>query len=128
MAKVGWMHHLARHAVACFLTRGDLWLSWEQGPSLNENSTFADCLGVKPLSLRTGCLRQAVDRRGSALGLSCFHVTELCKMEFFSMTMWLPLTVFPGLVVKQHELVGFIWRCTLVSALFSCIPSCQMLR
>lgn len=21
----GWLHHLARHAVACFLTRGDLW-------------------------------------------------------------------------------------------------------
>jgi len=27
----GWIHHLARHAVACFLTRGDLWLSWECG-------------------------------------------------------------------------------------------------
>ncbi len=27
----GWMHHLARHAVACFLTRGDLWQSWEAG-------------------------------------------------------------------------------------------------
>jgi len=27
----GWIHHLARHAVACFLTRGDLWLSWEAG-------------------------------------------------------------------------------------------------
>jgi cryptochrome len=27
----GWIHHLARHAVACFLTRGDLWQSWEQG-------------------------------------------------------------------------------------------------
>lgn len=27
----GWMHHLARHAVACFLTRGDLWQSWEEG-------------------------------------------------------------------------------------------------
>ncbi|GAA6068599.1 cryptochrome-1b isoform X2, partial [Tachysurus ichikawai] len=27
----GWIHHLARHAVACFLTRGDLWLSWEEG-------------------------------------------------------------------------------------------------
>eukprot|EP00741_Cyanophora_paradoxa_P025734 tig00000391_g24833.t1 len=27
----GWMHHLARHAVACFLTRGDLWVSWEKG-------------------------------------------------------------------------------------------------
>lgn len=27
----GWMHHLARHSVACFLTRGDLWCSWERG-------------------------------------------------------------------------------------------------
>ena len=27
----GWMHHLARHSVACFLTRGDLWQSWEKG-------------------------------------------------------------------------------------------------
>ena len=25
------IHHLARHAVACFLTRGDLWQSWEDG-------------------------------------------------------------------------------------------------
>ena len=27
----GWLHHLARHAVACFLTRGDLYQSWEKG-------------------------------------------------------------------------------------------------
>ena len=27
----GWIHHLQRHAVACFLTRGDLWVSWEKG-------------------------------------------------------------------------------------------------
>jgi len=27
----GWIHHLARHATACFLTRGDLWVSWEDG-------------------------------------------------------------------------------------------------
>ncbi|XP_034541297.1 cryptochrome-2 [Notolabrus celidotus] len=27
----GWIHHLARHSVACFLTRGDLWISWESG-------------------------------------------------------------------------------------------------
>lgn len=26
----GWIHHLARHAVACFLTRGDLWQHWEE--------------------------------------------------------------------------------------------------
>ena len=27
----GWIHHLARHAVACFLTRGDLYVSWVKG-------------------------------------------------------------------------------------------------
>ncbi|KAJ3019157.1 UNVERIFIED_CONTAM: (6-4)DNA photolyase [Siphonaria sp. JEL0065] len=27
----GWIHHLARHAVACFLTRGDLWIDWRDG-------------------------------------------------------------------------------------------------
>ncbi|TPX33888.1 hypothetical protein SmJEL517_g03337 [Synchytrium microbalum] len=31
LAKEGWIHHLARHSVACFLTRGDLWISWERG-------------------------------------------------------------------------------------------------
>ncbi|CAI9734178.1 Hypothetical predicted protein [Octopus vulgaris] len=31
LRKEGWIHHLARHSVACFLTRGDLWLSWEEG-------------------------------------------------------------------------------------------------
>jgi cryptochrome len=27
----GWIHHLARHSVACFLTRGDLFIHWEWG-------------------------------------------------------------------------------------------------
>jgi cryptochrome len=27
----GWVHHLTRHALACFLTRGDLWISWMDG-------------------------------------------------------------------------------------------------
>jgi len=31
LATEGWIHHLGRHAVACFLTRGDLWQSWEKG-------------------------------------------------------------------------------------------------
>ena len=30
----GWMHHLAGHSVACFLTRGDLWCSWEAGQAV----------------------------------------------------------------------------------------------
>nr|XP_006642290.2 PREDICTED: cryptochrome-2-like [Lepisosteus oculatus] len=32
----GWVHHLARHAVACFLTRGDLWISWQEGQKVFE--------------------------------------------------------------------------------------------
>ena len=32
----GWIHHLARHAVACFLTRGDLYQSWEDGARVFE--------------------------------------------------------------------------------------------
>ncbi|WCJ40620.1 Cryptochrome-1 [Euphorbia peplus] len=31
LKKWGWMHHLARHSVACFLTRGDLFVHWEKG-------------------------------------------------------------------------------------------------
>lgn len=31
LKKEGWIHCIARHAVACFLTWGDLWLSWEEG-------------------------------------------------------------------------------------------------
>lgn len=31
LRKWGWMHHLARHSVACFLTRGDLYVHWEEG-------------------------------------------------------------------------------------------------
>lgn len=31
LRKEGWIHHVCRTAVACFLTRGDLWISWEEG-------------------------------------------------------------------------------------------------
>jgi len=36
LKETGWIHHLARHAVACFLTRGDLWQSWEYGAEVFE--------------------------------------------------------------------------------------------
>jgi len=32
----GWIHHLARHSVACFLTRGDLFQHWEKGMKVFE--------------------------------------------------------------------------------------------
>lgn len=31
LQQTGHMHHLGRHAVACFLTRGDLWENWMKG-------------------------------------------------------------------------------------------------
>ena len=34
LKREGWMHHLARHAVACFLTRGDLFVHWEAGAAV----------------------------------------------------------------------------------------------
>ena len=36
LRKEGWIHHLGRHAVACFLTRGDLYLSWVKGQEVFE--------------------------------------------------------------------------------------------
>lgn len=30
----GWMHHLGRHSVAAFLTRGQCWISWERGAEI----------------------------------------------------------------------------------------------
>lgn len=32
----GWIHHLARHAVACFLTRGGCYITWERGAEVFE--------------------------------------------------------------------------------------------
>jgi len=36
LRQTGWIHHLARHSAACFLTRGDLWQSWEEGARVFE--------------------------------------------------------------------------------------------
>ncbi|KAG0161093.1 hypothetical protein PDIDSM_8626 [Penicillium digitatum] len=32
----GWIHHLGRHSVACFLTRGGCYVSWERGAAVFE--------------------------------------------------------------------------------------------
>ncbi|CAD6892841.1 unnamed protein product [Tilletia laevis] len=33
----GWIHHLGRHSLAAFLTRGQCWISWERGSELFES-------------------------------------------------------------------------------------------
>jgi deoxyribodipyrimidine photolyase len=36
LATEGWIHHLGRHAVACFLTRGGCYIDWERGAEVFE--------------------------------------------------------------------------------------------
>lgn len=36
LALEGWIHHLGRHAVACFLTRGGCYIHWERGAEVFE--------------------------------------------------------------------------------------------
>ncbi len=58
----GWMHHLGRHAVSCFLTRGQLWQHWKHGRDLFErklldsdwalnNANWLWLSGVAPFSM-----------------------------------------------------------------------------
>ncbi|CAD7961563.1 unnamed protein product [Amoebophrya sp. A120] len=62
LKETGWMHHLGRHAVSCFLTRGDLYQHWTYGRdhfdkllldadwSLN-NGNWLWLAGVAPFSM-----------------------------------------------------------------------------
>ncbi|KAK0540591.1 hypothetical protein OC835_000608 [Tilletia horrida] len=36
LRSTGWVHHLGRHSLAAFLTRGQCWISWERGSELFE--------------------------------------------------------------------------------------------
>ncbi|KAL8995748.1 MAG: hypothetical protein Q9169_004576 [Polycauliona sp. 2 TL-2023] len=36
LRREGWIHHLGRHAVACFLTRGGCYIDWERGAEVFE--------------------------------------------------------------------------------------------
>ncbi|GAB1295433.1 Cryptochrome-1 [Apodemus speciosus] len=51
----GWIHHLARHAVACFLTRGDLWISWEEGMKGSLKNYCLTQIGASMLEVGCGC-------------------------------------------------------------------------
>jgi len=41
----GWIHHLGRHTVACFLTRGGCYISWERGAEVFEE-WLIECVNV----------------------------------------------------------------------------------
>lgn len=62
LESTGWMHHLGRHAVSCFLTRGQLWQNWKIGRDIFErklldsdwainNGNWLWLAGVAPFSM-----------------------------------------------------------------------------
>lgn len=62
LSTTGWMHHLGRHAVSCFLTRGQLWQNWKHGRDVFErklldsdwavnNGNWLWLAGVAPFSM-----------------------------------------------------------------------------
>lgn len=76
----GWMHHLARHAVSCFLTRGDLWISWEEGRDVFDqllldadwavnNMNWLALSGVAPWSPPFFRVYHPVPKTGNALSV-----------------------------------------------------------
>lgn len=59
----GWIHHLARHAVACFLTRGDLYQSWEEGQKVGYLLVLSYSLDVEvPRPFYLNCHFVCMDR------------------------------------------------------------------
>ncbi|MDA7756513.1 deoxyribodipyrimidine photo-lyase/cryptochrome family protein [Opitutales bacterium] len=62
LKSTGWMHHLGRHAVSCFLTRGQLWQHWKSGRDIFDhklldsdwalnNANWLWLSGVAPFSM-----------------------------------------------------------------------------
>ena len=50
----GWIHHLARHSVACFITRGQCYISWERGMEVFDGEQIGD-------SLSCGAMRSGLE-------------------------------------------------------------------
>ena len=51
----GWIHHLARHSVACFLTRGQCFISWERGAEVFDGKSACVRLVDGTVSLTMPC-------------------------------------------------------------------------
>jgi cryptochrome len=77
----GWIHHLGRHSVACFLTRGGCYVSWERGAEVFEEMLIDRECSLKhhfAHALRTIYLTQVISNTdetacniGNWMWLSC---------------------------------------------------------
>merc|ERR1719498_1494523 len=95
--QTGWMHHLGRHAVSCFLTRGDLYQHWQEGRDVFDkllldadwalnNGNWLWLAGVTPFSMPFFRIYHPAPGKDSALNAEQtgefikFFVPELAKM------------------------------------------------
>lgn len=95
--QTGWMHHLGRHAVSCFLTRGDLYQHWHLGRDVFDkllldadwalnNGNWLWLAGVAPFSMPFFRVYSPAPNKDSALNAEQtgefikFFVPELAKM------------------------------------------------
>merc|ERR1719191_1648930 len=80
LRQTGWMHHLGRHAVACFLSRGDLWQSWTKGRDVFErllldadgclnNGNWMSLAGVAPWSAPWFRVYSPIPEKSSSLNV-----------------------------------------------------------
>jgi len=104
----GWMHHLGRHAVSCFLTRGQLWQHWRLGRSIFDqklidsdwalnNGNWLWLSGVAPFSMPYFRLYNPCPDQKSSLNV------ETKTAEFIKF--WVPeLKNFPAQYIYEPHL------------------------
>ena len=104
----GWMHHLGRHAVSCFLTRGQLWQNWKYGRDIFErklidsdwavnNGNWLWLAGVAPFSMPYYRLYNPCPDKKSSLNV------ETEKATFIRY--WIPeLSLFPSKYIFEPHL------------------------
>ncbi len=85
LRREGWIHHLARHSVACFLTRGDLYVSWEEGQRVFEELLLDADYALNAgnwMWLSASAFFHQVNRRHSKFDLIHFFQFRIGKIYF----------------------------------------------
>lgn len=68
----GWIHHLGRHRVACFLARGGCYVSWERGAEVFEEMLIdREFLKADTAIRRKPVLDETASNVGNWMWLSC---------------------------------------------------------
>ena len=108
LESTGWMHHLGRHAVSCFLTRGQLWQNWKYGRDIFEkklvdsdwalnNGNWLWLAGVAPFSMPYYRIYNPCPDSKSSLNV------ETIETNFIRQ--WIPeLAMFPSKYIYEPHL------------------------